>query len=169
MEGGSLSFLHILESPATQVLISSHPQMGPYSGSLLPADGRKGPAAFDFSGCWESSCCFDCWQCLLVISTGFCEPLRKLAYFGRSAVYSLPEADVCALNTTALICLLRLQAQEIKWKVRSILGNLGNWKLENQNILPIALRSLDNYVLKLRLKMIFLNINVCPSYCLSYS
>lgn len=115
--------------------------------------GRKGPAwPLTFQGCWESCCCFDCWQCLLVISTGFCEPLRKLAYFGRSAVYSLPEADVCALNTTALICLLRLQAQEIKWKVRSILGNLGNWKLENQNILPIALQEPRQLCFKITFK-----------------
>ena len=59
---------------------------------------------------------------------------------------------MCALNITALICLLRLQAPEIKWKVRSNLGNLGNWKLENQNILPIALQKPTQLCFKISFK-----------------
>lgn len=49
---GSLSSLHILESPATQVLISSTPQMRPIPVELLlPADGEeRSSLAFDFSG-----------------------------------------------------------------------------------------------------------------------
>ena len=59
---------------------------------------------------------------------------------------------MCALSTTALICLLRLQAQEMKWKVTSILGNLGNWNLENQNILPVALQKPRQLCFKITFK-----------------
>lgn len=65
--------------------------------------GGKGPAwPLTFQGCWESGCRFDCWQCLLVISTGFCEPLRKLASFERSALFTHSRRLMCVLSVPQL-------------------------------------------------------------------